>query len=73
MTCLLCSEPITEADDARDLVPGHAHRECLLRSVLGGIGHLTDHAHWCLGQHDPDGGLTYRASALAVDEWVHSR
>lgn len=47
-----------------------AHRECLLRSVMGGIGHLADHAHWCLTMHDPDGGYTYRESALLVDQWV---
>jgi hypothetical protein len=23
-----------------------AHNECGLRSALGGIGHLTNHAHW---------------------------
>jgi hypothetical protein len=47
-----------------------AHRECALRSVLGGIGHLTAHEHWCLELHDSDMGMTYRQSALAVDAWV---
>jgi hypothetical protein len=47
-----------------------AHRECLLRSVMGGIGHLTDHWHWCVAMHDPDGGMSYRQSAIAVDHWI---
>lgn len=48
-----------------------AHRECMLRTVLGGIGHLEDHQHWCNEMHDPDGGRTFRQSALEVDAWVH--
>lgn len=46
------------------------HTECSLRSALGGIGHLRDHAFWCLQMHDPDAGLSYRDSALLVDQWV---
>lgn len=46
------------------------HRECALRSVVGGIGHLTNHRHWCLEMHDPDAGLSYRDSALLVAAWV---
>jgi hypothetical protein len=47
-----------------------AHRECLLRSALGGIGHLIDHEHFCRVKHDPDAGMTYRESAKLVDVWV---
>lgn len=50
--------------------PRDQHPECALRSALGGIGHLTDHGHWCVDQGDPDMGLTYRESALLVAEWV---
>lgn len=46
------------------------HRECSLRDVLGGAGHFQDHDYWCVGLSDPDGGLTPRASALWVWEWV---
>lgn len=53
--------------------PVKAHRECALRAVLGGIGHLEDHALWCLERDDPDAGLTYRQSALRVDAWVAQR
>lgn len=72
--CLLCGEPITNNQDARPISDGHgpklAHRECLLRSVYGGIGHLEDHQRWCVEAGDPDGGRSYRQSALEVEGWV---
>lgn len=46
------------------------HKECSLRSVMGGIGHIEDHARWCLKEHDPDGARTPRQSSLEVWEWV---
>jgi len=64
-TCILCSEPIESLDVVR-IMPGWAHRECGLRAALGGIGHHEDHSYWCLNVGDPDGGRTYRQSALAV-------
>jgi hypothetical protein len=45
------------------------HRECGLRAVQGGIGHWEDHAKWCEGLGDPDGGRTRRQSSLEV--WDH--
>lgn len=72
--CVYCDETITP-DDAGSFVmqvrPDSAaskpvHRECSLRSVIGGIGHLEDHDRWCLREHDPDGGRTARQSALDV-------
>ena len=51
--------------------PAPGHRECMLRSVVGGIGHLIAHEYWCVQHRDPDAGLTYRQSALLVDAWVH--
>jgi hypothetical protein len=72
--CVLCTEPVDPDDDTRPIGTEdgmrQAHRECLLRSVLGGIGHLTDHFYWCIQMHDPDGGCTYRQSALECDAWV---
>lgn len=50
-----------------------AHWECLVRSVVGGIGHLEDHAVWCVRLGDPDGGLSYRESAIRVAAWVASQ
>jgi hypothetical protein len=85
ITCELCGERTsgrivdpdmvdTKPDDLLDYGKnGHAHRCCMLRNVLGGIGHLTDHAHWCVQEGDCDGGLTYFCSALAVWGWVHAK
>jgi hypothetical protein len=52
--------------------PRHQHAACALRSLLGGIGHLADHAYWCGERGDPDAGLSYRESALRVAEWVQT-
>jgi len=68
--CVLCEQAIQAGEPVRELSGSNAHRECLLRSVLGGIGHLEDHQHWCIEVGDPDGGRTYRQSAIEVDEWV---
>jgi hypothetical protein len=70
MQCVLCEQTIQQGEDTRPLSDREAHRECLLRSVLGGIGHLEDHRHWCVEVGDPDGGRTYRQSAIEVDQWV---
>ncbi len=70
MTCFHCNEEILPTDDRADIITMDAHRECALRSVIGGIGHLIDHAHFCKGV-GPDAGLDYRTSALMVDVWIH--
>lgn len=75
-TCYLCDEIIDVGDCGSyvwdgangELIP--SHRECAFREVIGGIGHLTDHAMWCEIVHDPDAGRSYRDSALAVWEWT---
>lgn len=65
--CMYCREAI-EADDNGAIMPNGfvQHRECSLRSVWGGIGHLVDHARYCGGELGPDAGLPYRVSALLV-------
>ena len=68
MNCELCGEPCDAAFEG--VVTMHAHRECLLRDVMGGIGHLIAHDYWCRDRHDPDAGLTYRQSAKLVDAYV---
>lgn len=67
--CALCNEPAI--GDARPMNTrgDWAHRVCLLRSALGGIGHFEDHDLWCVERGDPDGGRTYYQSALEVDDW----
>lgn len=77
VVCFHCGELILPGEDLDpgtlwvDGKPTKPHRECSLRAVIGGIGHLSNHAFWCVEKHDPDAGLTYRESALLVDQWVH--
>lgn len=78
MICAHCQEPILPGEDLAEITIAdsaatNAHRECTLRIVLGGIGHLIDHAHFCGGELGPDAGLDYRTSALMVDVWVHRK
>ena len=68
--CPLCGEAIEDPDVGPINGTERAHRPCLLRAVVGGIGHLEDHAMWCVERGDPDGGRTYRQSAIEVDLWV---
>ena len=72
--CPLCDTDIGHDTGAQSIGtpegPRMAHRVCLLRNVMGGIGHLTDHDQWCEVMCDPDMGLTYYESAVLVDEWV---
>lgn len=71
--CPMCEEPVTEGGDISPtslFTPEGlrvAHRSCMLREVMGGIGHLIAHEWWCVQHHDPDAGLTRRQSALLVD------
>lgn len=71
--CAHCAEPILPGEDRADIITMNAHRECALRSVLGGIGHLIDHAHFCGSKLGPDAGLDYRTSVLMVDLLVHRK
>jgi len=70
MNCPLCEEPVLANDDSHPVSGIPAHRECLLRNVMGGIGHIENHAYWCNEMHDPDGGRTYRQSGIEVDQWI---
>lgn len=72
MICADCLEPILPGEDKADIITMDVHRECALRSVIGGIGHLIDHAHFCKGV-GPDAGLDRRTSALLVDVWIHRK
>lgn len=66
-TCEFCEPTAGVTFNPRD-----QHVACALRSTLGGIGHLMDHAYWCGERGDPDAGLSYRESALFVAEWVQA-
>jgi hypothetical protein len=67
--CMYCREAVQEGDQGTINAGGWiGHRECGLRNVLGGIGHLVDHLRYCKGDLGPDAGLTRRQSALLVWE-----
>ena len=67
--CLWCEEDIQEGDNGRITSAGCVeHRECSLRNVMGGIGHLVDHVRYCHGV-GPDAGLSRRQSSLLVWEF----
>jgi hypothetical protein len=80
--CEMCGEGICDGDQGSFVTVLHGdngnlvgrlaplHRECSLRNVMGGIGHLTNHLKWCVEERDPDAGLGYRESALQVWKWV---
>jgi len=72
--CPLCGEIVVR--DSRPLGTREgivqAHRECMLRDVMGGIGHLIAHEYWCgEPRNDPDAGLTRHQSARLVDAYLH--
>ena len=75
MDCPLCDEPVRDLDvQTLHTEEGarNAHRICMLREVIGGIGHLIAHDYWCLQKHDPDGGLTRYQSAQLTEAYVRA-
>lgn len=74
-TCLDCTEAIAEGQETVPIMKIDAdgkpeqtlvHKECMFRVVVGGIGHHENHQYWCVEMGDPDGGRTYRQSAIEV-------
>lgn len=69
--CLFCRTAVGDGD--RGLIYDDEsvhHRECALRGVLGGIGHLVNHLRYCVFEGNPDAGLPYRQSAQLVWDYV---
>jgi hypothetical protein len=68
--CLLCSDPIEAGDQGSFFADGSPeHRECSLRSVIGGIEHLTAGPH-AVGTCYDGSTLSYRESAIQAWQWV---
>jgi hypothetical protein len=77
--CLGCKEPVSETDDGilipyydgtnAGLVP--LHKECNLRSVVGGIKHVMGECRYVgdCNENRP-AGMTLREEANAVWDWV---
>lgn len=69
--CLRCEEPILSGES---YVPvntwggkAYMHRECALRSIIGGANHINKLCRCCGGSLDPDPpGLTLREAARAA-------
>lgn len=70
--CIYCGGYIEAHEMVRDEMGVflNGHRECGVRCVVGGIGHLTNHEYWCKLKGDPDAGMSYRESAIMVMSWV---
>ena len=75
--CMFCVEPFVDGDQGLYLhsercTPGPCgrgrptHRECFVRSIVGGIAHLEGRCTCCGGTVDPDDGLGWRESARRV-------
>ena len=73
--CALCHVPVAEGDRGSFVNQGGeqwpAHRECLLRMVLGPIEHLERRCP-CHGGVYEGGALSLRDNALAVWDWVQA-
>lgn len=81
--CKLCSHAVIDGDQgwyigAVELIEdkpmatqGPAHRECVLRSTMGGPLHLQKRCS-CYGGANHDSGMTFREEALWVWEYVTS-
>lgn len=73
LTCMTCQEHFAEGDQGTVNLGGWAqHKECGLRSVMGGIGHHVDHDRYCR-EEGPDAGLPTRVSAILVWHWYTNR
>lgn len=72
--CMNCCEQFQDGDNGAIMPTGFAqHRECSLRAVMGGIGHLVDHEHYCHGELGPDAGLSYRESSVLAWQFIAER
>jgi hypothetical protein len=73
--CPMCGEAIVDTTTTPLFTPDgprRAHTVCMVREVLGGIGHLIAHDYWCTQRDDPDAGMTKYQSAQLVDAYVRA-
>ena len=80
-TCAWCDEPFKDTDSGKAMplmgteVPEilYQHRECLMRTVVGGLDHLAGRCS-CHGTSDTLGslseGMSVHEEAIAVDEYI---
>lgn len=65
--CAFCGEPI-KPDEVIQASPFH-HHECLVRSIVGSIGHQLRMCHCYGGTWDDPPELTLRESARLANEY----
>ncbi len=66
--CLHCEEPIKEGDEGEIMPPRPVHRECLLRMVIGSVGHQQGRCSCYGGNEEDPPGMTKRQAAIAAAE-----
>lgn len=73
--CMYCDEPILPTDIARRLrcinadgviSESHTHRECVIRSVVGSVGHQLKMCRCYGGDAEDPPGMTKREAAIAA-------
>jgi hypothetical protein len=65
--CLLCEELIDEDDTGTINYVGQVtHYECMMRSVLGSVGHLRGRCSCFGGDEEDPPGMTRREAAIAA-------
>lgn len=70
MTCPYCAEPILESEPVREIANGTLHEECLVRMVIGSVGHQLGVCS-CYGgvAEDPPELSLREAARLARETW----
>src|SRR4051812_31533512 len=73
--CLHCEEEIKEGDEGEMMPGGGAirpvHAECLLRMVMGSVGHQQRRCPCYNGTEEDPPGMTTRQAAIAAAEYFH--
>jgi hypothetical protein len=68
--CLYCGESVLPWDDQRDTNDGALiwHAECLMRQIVGSVGHQMRRCHCYGGSEGDPPGMTRREAAKAAAE-----
>jgi hypothetical protein len=67
--CLYCNEPIAEGDSGVMLGRFVRHRECLLRHIVGSVGHQCGTCSCYGGAYEDPPSMTKRQAARAAVEF----
>lgn len=71
MNCEYCKEPILNGEKSENIFSGNflAHRECVIRMVVGSVGHQQGKCSCYGGYDESEEGLTKRQAAKAAYEY----